>query len=67
MADSSTSKATGNCGQSFYSSSHQDESEWIINSGATDHMTFDPADFSHTIQPQRTCIANANEIGRAHV
>ena len=62
MADSSTSKATGNCGQSFYSSSHQNESEWIIDSGATDHMTFDPADFSHTTQPQRTCIANANGV-----
>ncbi|XP_073265014.1 uncharacterized protein [Populus alba] len=62
MADSSTSKATGNYGQSFYSSSHQDESEWIIDSGATDHMTFDPADFSHTTQPQRTCIANANGV-----
>jgi hypothetical protein len=62
MADSSTSKATGNCGQSFYSSSHQNESEWIIDSRATDHMTFDPADFSHTTQPQRTCIANANGV-----
>jgi hypothetical protein len=40
MADSSTSKAPGNCGQVFYNSSHQDESEWIIDSRATDHMTF---------------------------
>jgi len=62
VADSSTSKALGNRGQVFYSSSHQDESEWIIDSRATNHMTFDPANFSHTTQPQRTCIANANRV-----
>ena len=25
-------------------------------------MTFDPSDFSHTTQPQRVCIANANRV-----
>ena len=25
-------------------------------------MTFDPSDFSHATQPQRVCIANANEV-----
>ena len=25
-------------------------------------MTFDPSDFSHTTQPQRVCIANANGV-----
>ena len=33
---------------------------WIIYSGATDHMTFDPCDFYATTQPKRTCIVNAN-------
>ena len=35
---------------------------WIIDSGATDHMNFDPHDFSHITQPKRTCIANANGV-----
>ncbi|KAL6313051.1 hypothetical protein AAG906_012104 [Vitis piasezkii] len=29
---------------------------------ATNHMTFDPNDFSNTTQPRRTCIANANGV-----
>ena len=60
MEESSTSKASGNCGQVLNSSNHHDEDKWIIDSGATNHMTFDPADFSHTTEPQRTRIANAN-------
>jgi hypothetical protein len=47
----STPKAPGNCGKDFYSSSHHDENEWIIDSRATNHMTFDLADFSYTTQP----------------
>ncbi|KAG8379319.1 hypothetical protein BUALT_Bualt07G0076000 [Buddleja alternifolia] len=35
---------------------------WIIDSGATDYMTFDPRDFIETTQPKRTCIANANGV-----
>ncbi|KAK3025746.1 hypothetical protein RJ639_040438 [Escallonia herrerae] len=33
---------------------------WIIDSGATYHMTFVSQDFIETSQPKRTCIANAN-------
>ena len=34
---------------------------WIIDYGATDHMTFDPQDFIEMTQPKRiTCITNAN-------
>ena len=50
----------GNCGQVFCSSTTHNDGAWIIDSGATDHMTFDPNDFSNTTPPQRTCIANAN-------
>lgn len=50
----------GNCGQVFCSSTTRDNSAWIIDSEATDHMTFDPNDFSNTTLPRRTCIANAN-------
>ena len=50
----------GNCGQVFCSSTTHNDGAWIIDSGAMDHMTFDPNDFSNTTPPQRTCIANAN-------
>lgn len=50
----------GNCGQVFCSSTTRNDGAWIIDSGVTDHMTFDPNDFSNTTQPWRTCIANAN-------
>ena len=50
----------GNCGQVFCSSTIQNDGAWIIDSGATDHMIFDPNDFSNITQAMRTCIANAN-------
>uniref|UniRef100_A0A2N9EIQ9 Integrase catalytic domain-containing protein n=1 Tax=Fagus sylvatica TaxID=28930 RepID=A0A2N9EIQ9_FAGSY len=50
----------GNCSQVLCSSTTRNDGAWIIDSGATDHMTFDPNDFSNTTQPRRTCIANAN-------
>ncbi|KAK6941083.1 Retrotransposon Copia-like, N-terminal [Dillenia turbinata] len=42
--------------------SHQaiDSSAWILDSGATDHMTYDATDFSTTSPPRSTTIANAN-------
>ena len=52
----------GNCGQGFCNSTTQNDGAWIIDSGATDHMTFDPNDFSNTTPPRRTCIANANGV-----
>ncbi|RVW14354.1 hypothetical protein CK203_097441 [Vitis vinifera] len=52
MVDSSTTvNDRGNCGQVLCSSNTQNNGVWIIDSGATDHMTFDPSDFSHTTQP----------------
>ncbi|RVW79276.1 Retrovirus-related Pol polyprotein from transposon TNT 1-94 [Vitis vinifera] len=33
---------------------------WILDSGATDHMTYDASDFSERSSPRRTSIANAN-------
>lgn len=42
-------------------SNHDDDSNaWILDSGATDHMTFDAADFSERSIPRRSSIANAN-------
>jgi hypothetical protein len=61
LAESSTSiPDQGNCGYVFSSSSTQHDDAWIIDSGATNHMTYDPHDFSNITQPRRTCIANAN-------
>ena len=56
MVDSSTIVNNwGNYGQVLCSSSTR-------NNGATDHMTFYPSDFSHTTQPWRVCIVNANDV-----
>ncbi|CAL9028855.1 unnamed protein product [Prunus brigantina] len=54
-----TSNGTG---YGFHTSAKIDSKGWIIDSGATDHMTFDPDDFLNTTQPRRTCIANANGV-----
>ncbi|PIN22807.1 hypothetical protein CDL12_04473 [Handroanthus impetiginosus] len=35
---------------------------WIIDSGAIDHMTFDPQDLVETTKPRRKYIANANGV-----
>ena len=41
-----------NCGQVLFSFKSQIDGAWIIDFGATDHMTFDPNDFSHMTQPR---------------
>lgn len=43
-------------------SSHRRDSNWIVDSGATDHMTYDPTDFSSVTQPRRSKISNANGV-----
>ena len=61
LAESSVSTPDqGNCCQVFCISTTQNDGAWIIDSGATYHMTFDPNDFSNTNPPRRTCIANGN-------
>jgi hypothetical protein len=53
----------GNQGYVFCSQKRRhDHDGWIIDSGATDHMTYDPCDLSDTTQPKRLCIANANGV-----
>ncbi|CAL2234620.1 unnamed protein product [Prunus armeniaca] len=49
-------------GYGFHTSNKIDSKSWIIDSGTTDHMTFDPDDFLNTTQPRRICIANANGV-----
>ncbi|KAI5312648.1 hypothetical protein L3X38_041821 [Prunus dulcis] len=53
---------SGNCGYAFHTSDLRDTTGWIIDSGATNHMTFDPNDFLHTTAPRRTSIASANGV-----
>ncbi|RVW17557.1 hypothetical protein CK203_083514 [Vitis vinifera] len=46
----------------FIISTHKDDEDWILDSRATNHMTFDSKDFSNTTQPRRSCVANANGV-----
>ena len=51
----------GNLCHTLLSDSHDvHHGDWLLDSGATDHMTFDPVDLSHHSSPRRTSIANAN-------
>lgn len=52
----------GNCGQTLVTYHNHDESMWIIDFRATDHMTFDSHDFSHITKPRRSRMANANGV-----
>ena len=52
----------GTSSKAFHISTHNDDDDWILDSGDTDHMTFDPKDFSNTTQPRRSCVANANGV-----
>ena len=36
--------------------------DWIVDSGATDHMTYSSDDFVDTTEPRRTGITNANGV-----
>jgi hypothetical protein len=35
---------------------------WLLDSAATDHMTFDATDFSTRSTPRHTCVENANGV-----
>ncbi|WJZ88913.1 hypothetical protein VitviT2T_008174 [Vitis vinifera] len=57
-----SSHDSGTSSKVFHISTHKDDEDWILDSGATDHMTFDSKDFSNTTQPRRSCVANANGV-----
>ena len=54
--------SSGNISYGLYYSEQGTSTDWIIDSGATDHMTFDKKDLVVFTQPKWTCIANANGV-----
>ncbi|KAJ8631884.1 hypothetical protein MRB53_025220 [Persea americana] len=52
----------GNGSHALHISPQTDDDKWILDSGATDHMTFDSNDLSHTTPPRRSHVANANGV-----
>ncbi|WKA08566.1 hypothetical protein VitviT2T_026277 [Vitis vinifera] len=57
--DPSTS---GTSGKTLHISTHNNDDDWILNSGATYHMTFYSNDFSNATQSRRSCVKNANGV-----
>ncbi|RVW39622.1 hypothetical protein CK203_090625 [Vitis vinifera] len=54
---------SGNCGYACYTSTNDGYcGAWLLDSGATDHMTFTAMDFTTNSLPRRTNIANANGV-----
>ncbi|KAL6319103.1 hypothetical protein AAG906_001576 [Vitis piasezkii] len=48
--------------QTLHISTHNNDDDWILDSGATYHMTFYSNDFSNATQPRRSCVTNANGV-----
>ena len=55
-------ESSGNCGYAFNMNNCDTQSGWIIDSGATDHMTYDPTDLACDTVPLRRNITNANGV-----
>ncbi|RVW42603.1 Retrovirus-related Pol polyprotein from transposon TNT 1-94 [Vitis vinifera] len=54
---------SGNYGYACYTSTNDGyRGAWLLDSGATDHLTFTAMDFTTTSLPRRTNIANANGV-----
>ena len=50
------------CSKALHISTHSENDDWILDSGATDHMTFNSNDFSHTTQPRWSRVGNDNGV-----
>ena len=57
-----SSNGSSNKGCGLSCSKKRASTDWIIDSRATNHMTFDPKDFVEFSQPKRVCIENANGV-----
>ena len=62
MSDETHLNDQGNCGYALLSSIQNGDNGWIIDFGATNHITFNSDDFIEVTQPRRTDIANANGV-----
>jgi gag-polypeptide of LTR copia-type len=60
---SQTEAAGKQVGQGMKSLSNKSLNNWIIDSGATDHMTFSKNDLINMRKPTRDMILNANGVG----
>lgn len=61
--DENTASNISNTGSVFISNpSNKNNDAWLLDSGATDHMTYDANDFTWTSLPRRTSMANANGL-----
>ncbi|CAL9022009.1 unnamed protein product, partial [Prunus brigantina] len=61
VASTPTPPLPGNFGKAFHAHDTWDTG-WIIDSGATDHMTYNSALFSTTIPPHRDHVLTANNV-----
>ena len=52
----------GTSGKALHIFTHNNDDDWILDFGATYHMTFDSNDFSNATQPRRSCATNANGV-----
>ena len=52
----------GTSGKALHIFTHNNDDDWILDFGATDHMTFDSNDFSNATQPRRSYVTNANGV-----
>ncbi|KAM1285836.1 hypothetical protein ACFX2J_028361 [Malus domestica] len=55
-------ESSGDCGYVFNMNNCDTQSGWIMNFGATDHMTYDPTDLACDIVPLRQNITNTNGV-----
>jgi transposase InsO family protein len=62
MTDKTDNDSKSNEGENLYSCSYGKDSTWVIDSGATDHMTFSSDDVTNYTKPRKTEILNANGI-----
>ncbi|CAL2244737.1 unnamed protein product [Prunus armeniaca] len=61
VSSTPTPPPPGNFGKAFHAHDTRDTG-WIIDSGATDHMTYNSALFSTTLPPHRDHVLTANNV-----
>jgi len=62
-----TNNEQGNCGYAFLNSNQEVDNGWIIDLGATDHMTYDSTEFTKITPPRRISVSTRGTIRHARV